>query len=96
MDHIRGTVLVLDVQIHRPLALLPAIRHADALLDSTSPRKRHHLEPQNTDLTKYRHQKIVVTQGQSLRQRRGRIDGQAAEEGARVPEPLHHDRAAEA
>ena len=43
MDHIRGTVLVLDVQIHRPLALLPAIRHADALLDSTSPRKRHHL-----------------------------------------------------
>ena len=25
-----------------------------------------------------------------------RVDGQAAEEGARVPEPLHHDRAAEA
>ena len=30
------------------------------------------------------------------RQRRGRIDGQAAEEGARVPEQLRHDRAAEA
>ena len=43
-----------------------------------------------------RHQKIVVTQGQTLRQRRGRVDEQAAEEGARVPEPLHHDRAAEA
>ena len=43
-----------------------------------------------------RHQKIAVTQGQPLRQRRGRIDEQAAEEGARVPEPLHHDRAAEA
>ena len=40
--------------------------------------------------------KIAVTQGQTLRQRRGRIDEQAAEEGARVPEPLHHDRAAEA
>ena len=40
--------------------------------------------------------KIAVTQGQPLRQRRGRIDEQAAEEGARVPEPLHHDRAAEA
>ena len=25
-----------------------------------------------------------------------RVGGQAAEEGARVPEPLHHDRAAEA
>ena len=43
-----------------------------------------------------RHQRIVAAQGQSLRQRRGRIDGQAAEEGARVPEPLRHDRAAEA
>ena len=43
-----------------------------------------------------RHQKIAVTQGQPLRQRRGRIDEQAAEEGARVTEPLHHDRAAEA
>ncbi len=43
-----------------------------------------------------RHQKIAVAQGQPLRQRRGRIDEQAAEEGARVPEPLHHDRAAEA
>lgn len=43
-----------------------------------------------------RHQKIAAAQGQPLRQRRGRIDEQAAEEGARVPEPLHHDRAAEA
>ena len=43
-----------------------------------------------------RHQKIAVTQGQTLRQRRGRVDEQAAEEGARVPEPLRHDRAAEA
>ena len=43
-----------------------------------------------------RHQKIAVAQGQPLRQRRGRIDEQAAEEGARVPEPLRHDRAAEA
>ena len=40
--------------------------------------------------------KIAVAQGPTLRQRRGRIDEQAAEEGARVPEPLHHDRAAEA
>ena len=32
-----------------------------------------------------RHQKIAVTQGQTLRQRRGRVDEQAAEEGARVP-----------
>lgn len=43
-----------------------------------------------------RHQKIAVAQGQPLRQRRDRIDGQVAEEGACVPEPLHHDRAAEA
>lgn len=43
-----------------------------------------------------RHQKIAAAQGQPLRQRRGRIDEQAAEEGTRVPEPLHHDRAAEA
>lgn len=43
-----------------------------------------------------RRQRIAATQGQLLRQRRGRVDGQAAEEGARVPEPLHHDRAAEA
>ena len=43
-----------------------------------------------------RHQKIAAAQGQPLRQRRGRIDEQAAEEGARVPEPLHHDRAAKA
>lgn len=43
-----------------------------------------------------RRQRIAVAQGQLLRQRRGRVDGQAAEEGARVPEPLHHDRAAEA
>lgn len=43
-----------------------------------------------------RHQKIAVTQGQPLRQRRGRVDEQAAEEGARVPEPLRHDRATEA
>ena len=43
-----------------------------------------------------RHQKIAVAQGQPLRQRRGRIDEQAVEEGARVPEPLRHDRAAEA
>lgn len=43
-----------------------------------------------------RHQKIAAAQGQPLRQRRGRIDEQAAEEGSRVPEPLHHDRAAEA
>ena len=43
-----------------------------------------------------RHQRIIAAQGQPLRQRRGRVDGQAAEEGARVPEPLRHDRAAEA
>lgn len=43
-----------------------------------------------------RRQRIAAAQGQLLRQRRGRVDGQAAEEGARVPEPLHHDRAAEA
>ncbi len=43
-----------------------------------------------------RRQRIAVAQGQLLRQRRGRVDEQAAEEGARVPEPPHHDRAAEA
>ena len=41
-------------------------------------------------------QRIAAAQGQLLRQRRGRVDGQAAEEGARVPEPLRHDQAAEA
>lgn len=34
--------------------------------------------------------------GNPLRQHRGRVDEQAAEKGARVPEPLRHDRAAEA
>ena len=33
-----------------------------------------------------RHQRIAAAQGQPLRQRRGRIDEQAAEEGARVPD----------
>lgn len=32
-----------------------------------------------------RHQRITAAQGQPLRQRRGRVDEQAAEEGARVP-----------
>lgn len=45
MDRIRGATLVSDIQAHRPIPLLPAIRHDNALLDSTSPRKRHHLTP---------------------------------------------------
>lgn len=45
MDRIRGATLVSDIQVHRPIPLLPAIRHDNALLDSTSPRKRHHLTP---------------------------------------------------
>lgn len=36
-----------------------------------------------------RHQRIVAAQGQSLRQRRGRIHQQAPEEGAHMPEPPH-------
>ena len=39
MDRIRGATLVSDIQVHRPIPLLPAIRHDNALLDSTSPKK---------------------------------------------------------